>query len=78
MTFGLWFEPEMISEVSELYKAHPDWCMRLPDRPYCRGRNQLILDLSRDDVEQYLETVVDNPPSRAELFKRATDITKPA
>jgi alpha-galactosidase len=58
MTFGLWFEPEMISEVSELYKAHPDWCMRLPERPYCRGRNQLILDLSRDDVEQYLEKVV--------------------
>lgn len=58
MTFGLWFEPEMISEISELYKVHPDWCMRLPDRPYCRGRHQLILDLSRDDVEQYLEKVV--------------------
>ncbi len=58
MTFGLWFEPEMISEESELYKAHPDWCMRMPGRPYCRGRNQLILDLSRDDVAEYLEEVI--------------------
>ncbi len=58
MTFGLWFEPEMISEESELYKAHPDWCMRLEGRPYCRGRHQLILDLSRDDVREYLENVI--------------------
>ena len=58
MAFGLWFEPEMISEESDLYRAHPDWCMRLEGRPYCRGRNQLILDLSRDDVEQYLEKVI--------------------
>lgn len=58
MTFGIWFEPEMISEDSDLYRAHPDWCMRLAGRPYCRGRHQLILDLSRDDVEQYLEKVI--------------------
>lgn len=58
MTFGLWFEPEMISEESELYKAHPDWCMRLEGRPYCRGRNQLILDLSRDDVREHLEKAI--------------------
>ncbi len=58
MTFGLWFEPEMISEESELYKAHPDWCMRLEGRPYCRGRNQLVLDLSRDDVRDYLEETI--------------------
>ena len=58
MRFGLWFEPEMISEDSELYRAHPDWPIRHPDRPYCLGRQQLVLDLSRDDVLQYLyETI---------------------
>lgn len=54
MAFGLWFEPEMISEDSELYRAHPDWAIGKPGRPYCRGRHQLILDLTREDVYAYL------------------------
>ncbi len=58
MKFGLWFEPEMISEDSELYAAHPDWCIRQEGRPYCRGRNQLILDLSRQEVLEYLKKAV--------------------
>lgn len=58
MGFGLWFEPEMISEDSELYRAHPDWALKNPSRPFCRGRNQLILDLSREEVLRYLvETI---------------------
>lgn len=58
MRFGLWFEPEMISEDSELYRQHPDWAIRHPDRPYCLGRQQLVLDLSRQDVLDYLyETI---------------------
>jgi alpha-galactosidase len=55
MKFGLWLEPEMISEDSELYAAHPDWCIRQKGRPYCRGRHQLVLDLSRTDVLDYLK-----------------------
>lgn len=55
MSFGLWFEPEMISEDSELYRTHPDWCIRQEGRPYCLGRHQLVLDLSRADVLAYLE-----------------------
>lgn len=54
MQFGLWFEPEMISPESELYKAHPDWCLHIDGRRRTQARNQLILDLSRADVQQYI------------------------
>lgn len=50
MKLGLWFEPEMISEDSDLYRAHPDWCLHVPGRGVCRGRNQLVLDMSRKEV----------------------------
>ena len=54
MKFGVWVEPEMVSEDSDLYRLHPDWCLREPGRPAVRGRNQLVLDLSRRDVCDYL------------------------
>lgn len=54
MQFGLWVEPEMVSEDSDLYRSHPDWCLREPGRPAVRGRYQLVLDLSRRDVCEYL------------------------
>ncbi|WP_322925295.1 alpha-galactosidase [Paenibacillus campi] len=54
MQFGLWFEPEMISPDSDLYRAHPDWCLHVPDRSRTMGREQLILDLSRADVCDYI------------------------
>ena len=54
LKFGLWIEPEMVSEDSDLYRRHPDWCLRAPGRPMTRGRNQLVLDLSRRDVCDYL------------------------
>lgn len=54
MKFGLWFEPEMISEDSELYRAHPDWAIKIPNRKPTRGRYQLVLDMSRKDVREYL------------------------
>jgi len=50
LQFGLWVEPEMASPDSDLYRAHPDWCIHVPDRSRSLGRNQLILDLSREDV----------------------------
>ncbi|MFC0469700.1 alpha-galactosidase [Halalkalibacter kiskunsagensis] len=50
MQFGLWFEPEMVSENSELFREHPDWCIHVPDRKKSTGRNQLILDFSRKEV----------------------------
>ncbi len=54
MKFGLWFEPEMISPVSKLYEAHPDWCIHVKNRERTLSRNQLMLDLSRDDVCDYI------------------------
>lgn len=52
--FGLWFEPEMVSPDSELYRAHPDWCLHVPSRPRSEGRHQLVLDFSRADVRRYV------------------------
>jgi len=52
LEFGLWFEPEMISEESELFKAHPDWHIHVPGYPSSLGRNQLILDYSRKEVRE--------------------------
>ena len=52
LSFGLWFEPEMISVESELYRAHPDWCLHVPGRSRSEGRNQLVLDFSRSDVRE--------------------------
>ncbi len=54
MKFGLWVEPEMISEDSDLYRAHPDWAIRAPGREPSLGRNQLILDLTQKEVCEYL------------------------
>lgn len=54
MEFGLWFEPEMISVESNLYREHPDWCIHVPNRTHTFGRNQLVLDLSRKDVCDYI------------------------
>ena len=52
--FGLWFEPEMISEDSDLYRAHPDWAFAIPGRVPNHSRNQLVLDMTREDVREYL------------------------
>ena len=54
MEFGLWIEPEMINEESQLYRLHPDWVLNLPGIPLQRGRNQLVLDMSRPEVTGYL------------------------
>lgn len=54
MQFGLWFEPEMVSPNSDLYRKHPDWAVGIEGRAPSLGRNQLILDLSRDDVCNYI------------------------
>ncbi|TWT05912.1 alpha-galactosidase [Planomicrobium sp. CPCC 101079] len=54
LEFGLWFEPEMVSKASELYKAHPDWVIRVPDRQMSHGRNQFVLDFSRQEVVDFI------------------------
>ncbi len=54
MKFGIWIEPEMISEDSDLYRAHPDWCLRVPGRNPMTSRGQLNLDVSRKEVRDYV------------------------
>ncbi|MBR3503998.1 MAG: alpha-galactosidase [Clostridia bacterium] len=54
LRFGLWFEPEMISPDSDLYRAHPDWCLHVDGRSRTEARQQLILDLSRKEVQDYV------------------------
>lgn len=54
LQFGLWVEPEMISPDSELYRNHPDWCLHVPGHRRTEGRDQLVLDMSRSDVREYL------------------------
>ena len=53
MKFGIWFEPEMISPDSDLYRAHPDWAIRTPGREPVMIRRQYVLDLSRPEVADY-------------------------
>ncbi|MCI8946505.1 MAG: alpha-galactosidase [Lachnospiraceae bacterium] len=52
--FGIWIEPEMISEDSDLYRTHPDWVMRIPGRKPIHARNQLVLDFSRAEVRDHI------------------------
>lgn len=65
LKFGLWFEPEMISPDSELYRTHPDWCLHVPNRTRSQSRQQLVLDLSREEV-------------CTEIIKRVCDILSSA
>lgn len=59
MQFGLWFEPECVNEDSDLFRAHPEWAIRVPGREASYGRNQLVLDLTRADVRDYIVDAVD-------------------
>jgi len=54
LLFGLWVEPEMVSPDSDLYRKHPDWCLHVDGRSRSLGRNQLVLDFSRDDVCSFI------------------------
>ncbi len=54
MLFGLWVEPEMVNEDSDLFRAHPEWALSVPGRAPTLGRGQLVLDMSRQDVVDFL------------------------
>jgi len=58
--FGIWIEPEMVSPKSELYEKHLDWVIRQPERPEVYYRNQLVLDLSNPEVQEFVFGIVDN------------------
>ncbi len=76
MKFGIWFEPEMVSEDSELYRAHPEWAMQIPGRHAVRSRNQLALDMSRKDVQDYLIEKVNTILDTANIYYVKWDINR--
>ena len=59
MDFGLWVEPEMVNPDSDLYRAHPDWVLNFPGRPRTEERTQLVLNLARKDVRDYVYGFLD-------------------
>ena len=60
MDFGLWVEPEMINPDSDLYRAHPDWALKLDPLPRPTARNQLVLDQTRSEVWDHIYRRLDD------------------
>lgn len=60
MKFGLWFEPEMVNPDSDLYRAHPEWAYHYDTRTSTRLRDQLVLNLTREDVQQHVFSCMDD------------------
>jgi alpha-galactosidase len=58
--FGIWIEPEMVNPKSELYEKHPDWVIKQPQRPEIYYRNQMVLDMSNPEVQDFVFGIVDN------------------
>lgn len=78
MDFGLWFEPEMVSVDSDLYRAHPDWAVATPEVTPSEGRNQLILDLCRPEVQDYIIENVNKILASAPIRYVKWDMNRPA
>lgn len=77
MGFGLWIEPEMVNPDSDLYRAHPDWAYHYPTRPASELRNQLVLNLTRPDVQQYVFEAVDALLSEHDIQYIKWDMNRP-
>ncbi len=67
LLFGIWIEPEMVSPRSRLFDQHPEWAVGISGRPRSEQRNQYVLDLSNEDVIDYLERVIGNVLSSAPI-----------
>ena len=77
LKFGLWFEPEMISRDSELYRAHPDYALQIPGREGSLSRNQLVLDISRREVRDCVWSQVSAVLSGANIEYVKWDMNRP-
>jgi len=75
--FGLWIEPEMVSADSDLYRAHPDWCLHLDGRPRMESRNQLVLDLTKPEVRDHLVATLTKTLSEVPLAYVKWDMNRP-
>jgi alpha-galactosidase len=67
MDFGIWVEPEMVNPDSDLYRKHPEWAMNFPGRPRTEERNQLLLNLARKDVADYVYSFLDKLVSENDI-----------
>ena len=77
MDFGLWFEPEMVNPNSDLYRAHPEWALDGTLARPLLGRNQLVLDMSREDVRDYLFEKIDSLLSAYDISYVKWDHNRP-
>ncbi|MGN0431769.1 MAG: alpha-galactosidase [Lachnospiraceae bacterium] len=77
MKFGIWFEPEMISPDSDLYRAHPDWAIQIPGRKAGLARNQYVLDMSRTEIQDYVFDLVANILRSANIEYVKWDMNRP-
>lgn len=67
LKFGIWIEPEMISENSDLYRTHPEWTIQLPNRAHTYSRNQLVLNYANPEVVTYMKELFDNLLSQHDI-----------
>ncbi len=77
MDFGLWFEPENVNPDSDLYRAHPDWAVSVPNVEPSIGRNQLVLDLCRREVQDYIIKSVNDTLKSADIKYVKWDMNRP-
>ncbi len=78
LMFGLWVEPEMVNPDSDLYRAHPDWVLSDPNRAGTLQRNQLILDMSRDEIRDWAISWLDDLIENAKLDYLKWDMNREA
>lgn len=77
MDFGLWVEPEMVNPDSDLYRHHPDWVINFAGRPRTESRNQLVLNLARPEVRDYVFSAVDNLLKENQIAFLKWDLNRP-
>lgn len=77
MGFGVWIEPEMVNPDSDLYRRHPDWVVHAPGRRHTQMRNQLVLDLSRPEVAEWVRATVDGLLSAHAIDFLKWDMNRP-
>ena len=76
LMFGLWFEPEMVNEDSELFRKHPEWIIRVPDRSVSHGRHQYVLDFGRPEVVDFIYQMVAKILREAEIHYVKWDMNR--
>lgn len=77
LKFGLWFEPEAVSRKSRLYEKHPDWTLNVPGYHMTEGRHEYLLDLSREDVRNYLKEMLDSYLKSGDIDYIKWDMNRP-